>query len=476
MSTSNCTPKSARNTPTLRIRLNNTNLSSNNPEEKYPTYKPGDTISGHITLTNTTFIPSATITVTLLGRSTTTIAVRSTAGHSESRYESAFDIFDGCVETIVVHGDAPLHVVNDGEGTSWPFALAIPFSVRDIRDYRQRTTDFFSSPDGSEGPTFLPLGSFSVDKAISYEKDTIRRGKADISYAVQAQIEIVHVDSHTSAPAKVTHTATAPFRIENVSLSDPITNFGAKTETTQRGVLSYTLVPGTKKEPNLARRARRAMMSPRPPGFTLKISVSLPAFLQVGNPNVIPVSVVLEPIPSSVGEVLRGIPQTAIIKSLSIRLRPKTVLYADKRVVEYHDTKTCTAVGRGISILPFTAILDLRSVRGQEISVEFTPGSTSSSSAAASEPLDLGALLDFRLREDIHPTFRTYNIARTWDLVWEMEVSIATEVVKLGSSYEVIVLPRAWGRSGPISDVLVPGSGEVLPEYGRDEELPAYSV
>ncbi|KAL3496191.1 hypothetical protein BJX62DRAFT_232695 [Aspergillus germanicus] len=487
MSTSHYTPGSARNTPILQIHLDkpNTNPSSNNTQEKYYTYKPGDTISGNITLTNPNFIPSATISVTLIGRSTTTIVVRSTAGHSESRYESAFGIFDGCVETLVLHSDAPLDVSNsrDGEGEGdgegerncWAFALAIPFSVRDVRDYRQRTADFYSSPDGSDGPTFIPLGSFSVGKAISYEGGTIRRGKAEISYAVQAQIEIIHVDSNTSAPAKVTHTATAPFRIETISLSDPITNFGIKTETTQRGVLSYTLVPGTKKEPNLVRRARRAMMSPRPPGFTLKISVSLPVFLQAGNPNVIPISVIFEPIPSSVSEVVRGVPQTAIIKSLSIRLRPKTVLYADKKVVEYHDTKTCTAVGRGISILPFTAILDLRSVRGQEISVSFTP-SSSSSSSSASEPLDLGALLDFRLGENIHPTFRTYNVARTWDLVWEMEISIAGEVIKLGSSYGVIVLPRAWDGPGPAREGLIPGPGEVLPEYGRDEELPAYSA
>jgi hypothetical protein len=127
------------------------------------------------------------------------------------------------------------------------------------------------------------------------------------------------------------------------------------------------------------------------------------------------------------------------------------VLYADKMVVEYHGTKTCTAVGRGISILPFTAISDLRSVRGQEVSITFTPGSTTSvsTSSSASEPLDLGALLDFRLRDDIHPTFRTYNIARSWDLLWEMEISIAGEVFKVGSSYEVIILPRAWDGAIP---------------------------
>jgi hypothetical protein len=320
---------------------------------------------------------------------------------------------------------------------------------------------------------FLPPGSFTVDKAISYEGGSIRRGRAEVSYAVQAKMEIGHLDCGTNAPATVTHTATAPFRIETVSLSDPITNFGRKIETAQRGVLSYTLVPGAQKELNLARRARRALMSPRPPGFMVKVSVSLPVFLQVGNANVIPLSVVFESVSTSVSEVLRDVPQTATITSLSIRLRPRTVLRADKMVVNYQDTKTCTAVGRGISILPFTAILDLRSVRGQEISVQFTPGSTSSSSSA-SDPLNLGALLDFRLREDIHPTFRTYNIARTWDLVWEMDVSIAGEVIKAGSSYEVIVLPRAWDGPGPVRDALVSGAGEGLPEYGRDEELPAY--
>jgi hypothetical protein len=116
MSTGNCTSKSARNTPLLRISLDNTHPPSNNPPGKHPIYKPGDTLSGHIILTNTTFIPSATISVTLIGRSTTAIVLRSTTGHSESRYESAFDIFDGCVETLVLHCDAPLYVPNDSAG------------------------------------------------------------------------------------------------------------------------------------------------------------------------------------------------------------------------------------------------------------------------------------------------------------------------------------------------------------------------
>ncbi|KAL2856838.1 hypothetical protein BJX68DRAFT_263371 [Aspergillus pseudodeflectus] len=489
MSTHTQTPRSTRTSPILQITLDNAN---NTRLGNHPSYKPGDTISGHITLTNARTIPSATITVTLTGRSTTTIAVCSTAGHAESRYESSFDIFDGCVETLVVHSDAPLSVstgtADEGQGegggeantNTWPFALTVPFSVRDIWGYAQRTVGFYSSPDGSDGPTFIPPGSFGVDKAISYEGGSIRRGRAEVSYAVQTKVEIGHLDAGTNAPATVTHTATAPFRIDNLSLSDPITDFGRKIETAQRGVLSYNLVPGAQKELNLARRARRALMSPRPPGFMVKVSVSLPVFLQVGNANVIPLSVVFEPVSTSVSEVLRDVPQTATITSLSMRLRPRTVLLADKMVVNYQDTKTCTAVGRGISILPFTAILDLRSVRGQDISVQFTPGSTSSSSssssAPASEPLDLGALLDFRLREDIHPTFQTYNIARTWDLVWEMDVSIAGQVIKVGSSYEVIVLPRAWDGLGPVRDALVSGAGEVLPEYGRDEELPAYSA
>ncbi|KAJ0419886.1 hypothetical protein BJY00DRAFT_149288 [Aspergillus carlsbadensis] len=464
--------------PTLQITLDDPPHipTLHTPRGKHPPYKPGDTISGYIALISTDFIPSARITVTLIGKSTASIAVSSKGSHSESRYESTFDIFDGCVETLVLHFDAPLHVPHEGQGEvhSWPFALTIPFSVRDVRGYTQRNAEFYSSPDGSEGPMFIPPGSFHVDKAVSYEGGTIRRGKAEICYAVQAKIEITHSDHDTSTPTNVTHTSTAPFKLENISLSDPITNFGSKTETTQRGVLSYTLVTGGD-ELNLARRARRAMMSPRPPGFTLKVSVSLPVFLQVGNPNVIPFSVVFEPVPSSVSEVLRGIPQMATIRTLSNRLRPKTVLCADKMVVNYHDKKTCTAVGTGISILPFTAILDLRSVRGQELSVSFTPGSTTGTSPA-SHPLDLGALLDFRLREDIHPTFRTYNIARAWEFVWEMEVSIAGEVIKVGSSHEVVVLPRAWDGPGPAREALISNPGEGLPEYGMDEELPAYSA
>ncbi|KAL2851548.1 hypothetical protein BJY01DRAFT_208830 [Aspergillus pseudoustus] len=223
------------------------------------------------------------------------------------------------------------------------------------------------------------------------------------------------------------------------------------------------------------------MMSAKVPGFAMQVRVGVPEFVQIGNPNVIPVTVSFEPVLETVSEILLGVPQTATMTALSIRLRPKTTTRADKTVVAHYDSRTVTKTGMGMAILPFTAIRDLKAISGQEIAVTVTPG------GPVEPPLDLGAILDFRLREpDLHPTFCTYNIARRWEWDWELDFSIAGEAVRVGSVYEVVVLPRACEGVGPglgpapglgsVGHHGGDGMGERLPEYERDEELPAYSA
>ncbi|KAL2808260.1 hypothetical protein BJX63DRAFT_436315 [Aspergillus granulosus] len=457
------------NNSMLQIELDNQNPVQLYYLRKHPTYKPGDTISGYVyrTAPVSGVIPlTTTITVTLIGHSTANIETNT------GRYESSFDIFDGRVETLVLHSsEARLQRPDESDGLCWPFAFTIPFSVRDVRDYMRHSTGFYSSPDGSEGPTFVPPGSFSLAESVA--DCCSGRGEASIKYSVEAKMELVFNDEGRGT-FKVSHTATAPFQIENLSFSEPIANFGSKIETMQRGVYSYKLVPGIEGL-TLAQRARKALMSSSVPRFATRVSVSLPVFLQIGNPNPIPVTVAFEPIASSTSEILHDVPQTLTITVLSIQLRPKTTMRADKTVASLNDSKTVTKTGMWISILPFTAIRDLRAVHDQEVSVVITPGPV----GTCTELLELGAILDFRLHENLHPSFETYNIARSWELGCEMEVSVAGEKFRVGSTRNVVVLPRAYEGPVPVREgtggASARGRGEMLPEYEKDEELPPYS-
>jgi hypothetical protein len=474
-----------RHEPSLAITLD-APISHCHSHSK-PTYKPGDTISGHVYRVDDSFVPEATVMVTLLGHTKTTIRAHD-PGSSALRYESSFNIFAGCFDTLVLHSKAPL----SGPGMSWPFALTIPFSVLDVRDSQQCESEggsesFYSSPDGSAGPSFIPPASFEVAEEFSYEDGSGVR--ASIEYKVQAKVQIAqgYYDETGKPFVQKINPVTAPFTLTSVSYSPATTDFGNKVETFQRGVSTFRLIPGVEGKLGLKQKARQTFMSSSVPSFVIRASVSLPRFLQLGNPEVIPVIVYFEGVSAS-SPLIEDVPQVITIKSLTMNLRPKTVFLAEFKP-SYGGPlrrKTSKKIGPPVPMLPSTSIPELKCAYDQEISFTVTaPGSTGSGAGEIeeSEPLDLGAILDIRMVNHVHPTFRTYNLARTWEMAWEMEIEVAGEKVRVGSGHEVVILPRAW--EGPPPDAAGESlhhneqvrGGDLLPGYaGRDEELPAYSA
>ncbi|KAL2841834.1 hypothetical protein BJX68DRAFT_271015 [Aspergillus pseudodeflectus] len=474
-----------RHEPSLAITLDVPVSTSHSYSHSKPTYKPGDTISGHVYRVDPSFIPEATVMVTLLGHSKTTIRARG-PGSSELRYESSFKIFAGCFDTLVLHSRAPL----SGPEMSWPFALTIPFSVLDVRDSQHcegERASFYASPDGSSGPSFIPPATFAVAEEFSYEDGS--RVSASIEYMVQAKIEIAqgYYDETGKPFVQKVDPVTSPFTLSSVSYSPPMTDLSNKVETFQRGVSTFRLIPGVEGKLSLAQKTHQALLSSRVPSFVMRASVSLPRFLQVGYPEVIPVIVYFEGVSASC-KVIEDAPQVITVKSLTLNLRPRTVFLAEFKP-SYGGPprrKTSKKTGTAIPMLPSTAISDMKRAYDQEISFTVTSGSTGSGAGSEiqeCEPLDLGAILDLRMVNHVHPTFRTYNVARTWELAWEMDLEVAGEKVRVGSAHEVVILPRAW--EGPPPDVAGESlhlheqvrGGDLLPGYaGRDEELPAYSA
>jgi hypothetical protein len=473
-----------RHEPSLAITLDVPISSAHSHSYSKPTYKPGDTISGHVYRVDDSFVPEATVMVTLLGHTKTTIRARG-LGPSELRYESSFNIFAGCFDTLVLHSKAPL----SGPGMSWPFALTIPFSVLDVRDSQHSESEggrdsFYSSPDGSAGPSFIPPATFEVAEEFSYEDGS--RVSASIEYMVQAKIDIAqgYYDETGKPFVQKVDPVTAAFALASVSYSPATTDFGNKVETFQRGVSTFRLLPGVEGKLSLAQKTKQTFMSSSVPTFAMRVSVSLPRFLQLDNPEVIPVIVYFEALSDS-SDVIEGVPQVITITSLTLNLRPKTVLLAEFKPSRGGppERKTSKKIGPPVPMLPSTAIPDLRRAYEQEICFTVTPGSSAAAGIEESEPLDLGAILDLRMVNHVHPTFRTYNLARTWELAWEMDLEVAGERVRVGSAHEVVILPRAWegpppdaaGESLHLSEQV--RGGDLLPGYaGPDEELPAYSA
>ncbi|KAL2819491.1 hypothetical protein BJX63DRAFT_11582 [Aspergillus granulosus] len=436
----------SRNTPDpeLSIKLE---YPTRLPLNQLPGYIPGETIIGVVRRTAPGAIPEARVVVTLHGKCFSKIKIR--IGNSESRYESSFNCLSAPMEPHILFPGAPLHIPEGGE-MAWPFAVTIPSIVEDVRRRDQKNNYVLL-----DGPTFPPPGSFTAYSDSSFTSG--EKSRASVEYYVQARIELTHV--HKGVAKKTIHTAVAPFRLKNVNIGPPITNFNLKRHQLTHTVVAYKLVPGMG-ELSFGQKTRQTFMTTSVPRFTFKLNVILPRILQVENTSLIPIYLSAEPVIGSTSEVIHDAPQTILIKSFMLRLKQRTRVQAEGQASE-----SCVAV----NLIPNNAI----SALGREVCLTVTPRTGEQSEA--SSQINLGEMLGFRMRRhSLHPTFKTYNVGRSYDMAWEVEGRVAGEKFKLGYMHQVKVLPGPhelleFERAAP--------QPEALPEYpGPVEAPPAYSA
>ncbi|KAL3446683.1 hypothetical protein BJX65DRAFT_113537 [Aspergillus insuetus] len=432
--------------PELSIKLDNPRHLS---PGHLPRYIPGETIIGVVRRTTPGAVPEARVVVTLHGKCTSKIKIK--RGNTESRYESSFNCLSAPMEPEVLFSNAPLHIPQ-GEGITWPFAVTIPSVVEDVRRADQRK--HYTLPGGS---TFPPPGSFAMySESIWTTGEQVR---ASVEYYVQARIELSHV--HRGITKKAIHTAKAPFQLRNVNIGPPITDFRLKRHQMTHMIAAYKLVPGIG-ELTFGQKTRQTFMTTSVPRLTFKLNVILPHTLQIENESPIPIYLSAEPVAGSTTEIINDVPQTIVIKSFMLRLKQQTLVQAEK-----HSSVTSEAV----NLIPNTAIGAL----GREVSLTVMPRTSGQSEELAQ--VNLGEMLDFRMRKQgLQPTFKTYNVGRTYNLAWEVEGRIVGEKFKLGYTHQAKVLPGPSPYNEPEFERPAPRP-EALPEYLElSEAPPAYSA
>ncbi|KAL3456464.1 hypothetical protein BJX64DRAFT_270692 [Aspergillus heterothallicus] len=436
----------SRNTPDPELSIK---LEPPTGDRQHRGYIPGETIIGVVHRNAPGAIPEAQVVVTLHGKCTSKIKI--SVGNSESRYESTFNCLSAPMEPQILLPRGPLHVP-EGQRLSWPFAVTIPTLVEDVRRRDQRKHYVLL-----DGPSFPPPASFTTYSDSSFTSG--EKSKATIEYYVQARIELIH--SHKGVQRKTTHTATAPFRLRSVNIGPPITDFNLKQQQMTHTVFAYKLVPGTR-ELSFGQKTRQAFMTTSVPRLTFKLNLILPHTLQVDNTSLVPIYLSAEPVAGSTSEAIYKVPQTIIIKSFMLRLRQRTRVQAEKQSSE-------TSVA--INIIPDNAINTL----GREISLTITP--RSGGQPDESSRINIGEMLDFRMRRhNLHPTFKTYNVGRSYDMAWEVDGRVAGEKFKLGYMHQAKVLPGPHELLEFESSAAPTALGD-LPEYpGLEEAPPAYSA
>ncbi|KAL4735999.1 hypothetical protein BDV11DRAFT_207985 [Aspergillus similis] len=396
-------------------------------------HRPGDTIAGRVYRTAPGVAPEAKVTVTIRGRCKSKISIR--RNNSTSVYRTSFDALSTPtgVETHVLTGGQPLHIPPGSPGQSWPFALKIPDLVYDIRsEWEQK---YFAAPGGHLNARFPPPANY-VFTGSSLLWDSCY---AFTEYWVEARIELLR--QHKGRTVAEHHTAIAPFRLRNVHPGTAISDFDMREFNKHHTTWAYRLVPGTTKI-SFGQKTRQLFASAKVPKIGLRIRLSLPHTLQVGNERIIPITLRIDPNLESTSAAIHGIQQEILITAVRVKVKPTTTVQAER----HEFPKSAESVSL---VPPLTGDRKLR--------VPVIPGGT------AGEPLALGEILGIRLPADsLHPDLLTYNIVRSHELKWELDGEIAGRTFRLGFCHPVRVLPEPEGEGPPgLRNLLKSGDLEI---------------
>ncbi|KAL4752911.1 hypothetical protein BDW72DRAFT_169910 [Aspergillus terricola var. indicus] len=368
-------------------------------------HRPGDTIAGRVYRTAPGVAPEAKVTVTIRGRCKSKISIR--RNNSTFVYRTNFDALSTStgVETHILVVGQPLHIPPGSPGQSSPFAIKIPDLVYDIRSEWQQK--YFAAPGGHLDTPFPPPASY-VFTGSSLLGDSCY---AFTEYWVEARIELVR--QHKGRTVAEHHPAIAPFRLRNVHPGAAITEFDMRELKKHHTTWAYRLVPGTTKI-SFGQKTRQLFASSKVPKIGLRIKLSLPHTLQVGNERIIPITLCIDPDLESTSAAIHGIQQEVLITAVRVKVKPTTTVQAER-----HDFPKST---ESVSLIP-------PFIGDRKLCVAVTPG------GKAAEPLAIGEILGIRLPVDsLHPDLVTYNIVRSHELKWELDGEIAGRTFKLGSA------------------------------------------
>ncbi|KAL4798711.1 hypothetical protein BDV19DRAFT_376896 [Aspergillus venezuelensis] len=414
-------------------------------------HKPGDTITGLITRTAQGVAPEARVTVSLHGRTKTKLQIR--RGQNTHTYRSSFNALsavspkDQSDQAQVLAEGAPIHIPAGGQGESWRFSLRIPEVVGDVRDKWQRK--YFYSPAaagrgagaGAGAEVFSPPGTFYWEGDNWF---TGKRGHGFTEYYVEAKIRLLKEGKPS------VHVAVAPFPLRNIYAGLPVRDFGIRPCIKRAVIQAYRLNPGYgDAKLSFGQKTRQMFGSSKVPRLTLNVTMGLPSFLQVDNPNIVPVTMRIDPIPETnlTSEELFGIPQDVMIKSFSLRVKPRTALQAERHGFDRSSS--------------------------EDLSIAVTPTAGSESKSAGGHTINLGEGLGIRVPErGLHHDLLTYNIVRSHELIWEVQGVVAGEDFKMGSSQPVQILPGPEISSEPVPGPTPEATGDRVPEVPPEKQAP----
>lgn len=367
--------------------------------------------------------PEATLTIRLLGRAKVQITVThyldnvDKASPRTQEYYSHYEFFHtNQTPTEIVLHDWPLRIERNGPNCqSWDFALTIPTSTCVNPRAVGGQGKSWLSLDGSETPQHaLPpsIASFSDGK-----RGQISDGY--VEYYLEAVLETRHGDNVETVKS------TLPISMRSTYDGPQITDTMPRNLQLRKTVYDFQLVPGSDMSKlSLKQKAKKWFGTPSVPHVFFTAELNAPTCLQLDHMGFIPLSLCIRSVPKMTSEILHGVPQTAVLNSVSMSVHGACSVGASNGFLDHGDTHDHN--------------LDLGLEKA--FSLRETPITIPVSENAA--PVSIGDALKLRLTSTglladgsklptsgsgfaLIPDFVTYNLAFKHNFAFTFSISIA---------------------------------------------------
>ncbi|KIW74463.1 hypothetical protein Z517_12403 [Fonsecaea pedrosoi CBS 271.37] len=409
----------AENSPGLSFEFNN-------PRQRY---SPGDVISGRVVLNTAADSAIGRLVVSFWGRAKSRIIQQH--GQSVTYHRGRTQFFKQ--ELLLYEGQ----YTHKPGSFSWPFEFVVPEqadATSILSGEKWKPKDHYRATTDENGLDLtLPPSCYHRRHMFG------RQAECFIEYVLEATLTEPEGLHHIRGPqSKV---SSYPIIFQPLSTPEPIENYGLVTDQRLFTIATLKLLPehaGTSL--GLRDRARSIFQRDSIPKFSFNLTVQAPSIIQLFHPNPIPFLITATPDLSPENTTIdtsTSLP-TVILRSAKIELKTHIRCRA---AGTFADTKTYE-----IPVLPEKALNQpLTMAHGRTTAVEAT--------------LDLGKLCDLhlgnaklgsRLETPMCPSFTTYNVSRSYHLLWELEIECAEKTEKFSSvknGPEVsIILPPATVR------------------------------
>ena len=392
-------------------------------------YSPGDIISGRVVLNTTDEVSIGKVIVSLWGRAKSRIIQQH--GQAVTYHRGRTQLFKQ--EVVLYEGQ----YTHKADTFTWPFQLVVPEeadpdSILSGERWKPKE-NFRSTTEEDSLDLTLPASCYHSRHMFG------RHAEGFVEYVLDVTLTEPDGLHHIRGPQS--KQSTLPITFYPLSTPEPIQNYNASMDERLFTISTLKLLPehaGTSL--GFKDRARSLFQRDSIPKFSFRLAVRVPSIIQLTHPDPIPFFITATPELSSGKTTIDTSTSLPSVTLKAAKVELKTFLRI-RAAGTFADSKTYE-----ISVLSNKTINQpLKMVRGMTTESDAT--------------LNLGELcnlrltnakLGSRLETPLTPSFTTYNVSRTYRLLWELEIECAEKTerfssVKAGTDCTVILPPATIG-------------------------------